>query len=394
MKRLFLPPLAIAVTALLAAPLQSRAQTVSAEDAKKSLQAQDERAEVIYERGKSPHYTQKFDLSGLPHYKPDKQLTGWIRIHGSNYLADGMLGEYWEKAFAKYQRGIKISWYLPTSAAAFAALYYNQADLVMGHKPGFYDLLAFQRIMGHDPVEFTAVTGSYDVAGWENATVILVNKNSPLKGITLKQIDGVFGAARDGGWAGTNFRPDWARGPESNIRTWGQLGLTGSAAAKPINVYGFNLRYNTATDFSDKYLHASDKWNENIHGFAHIVKPDGHRYIEADQITDALAADPYGIGYNRFRGERSGVRRIPVAAKDGGPYVEPTIENVQNRTYPLFNEAYFYTDVKPGTKMNPMVREFVKFVLSQEGQEEVQRDGKYLPLTADVVREQLKKLGE
>jgi phosphate transport system substrate-binding protein len=394
MKRLFLPPLAIAVTALLAAPLQSRAQTVSAEDARKSLQAQDERAEVIYERGKSPHYTQKFDLSGLPHYKPDKQLTGWIRIHGSNYLADGMLGEYWEKAFAKYQRGIKISWYLPTSAAAFAALYYNQADLVMGHKPGFYDLLAFQRIMGHDPVEFTAVTGSYDVAGWENATVILVNKNSPLKGITLKQIDGVFGAARDGGWAGTNFRPDWARGPESNIRTWGQLGLTGSAAAKPINVYGFNLRYNTATDFSDKYLHASDKWNENIHGFAHIVKPDGHRYIEADQITDALAADPYGIGYNRFRGERPGVRRIPVAAKDGGPYVEPTIENVQNRTYPLFNEAYFYTDVKPGTKMNPMVREFVKFVLSQEGQEEVQRDGKYLPLTADVVREQLKKLGE
>jgi phosphate transport system substrate-binding protein len=394
MKRLFLPPLAVAVTALLAAPLQSRAQTVSAEDAKKSLQAQEERAEVIYERGKSPHYTQKFDLSGLPHYKPDKQLAGWIRIHGSNYLADGMLGEYWEKAFAKYQRGIKISWYLPTSAAAFAALYYNQADLVMGHKPGFYDLLAFQRIMGHDPVEFTAVTGSYDVAGWENTTVILVNKNSPLKGITLEQIDGVFGAARDGGWAGTNFRPDWARGPESNIRTWGQLGLTGSAAAKPINVYGFNLRYNTATDFSDKYLHASDKWNENIHGFAHIVKPDGHRYIEADQITDALAADPYGIGYNRFRGERPGVRRIPVAAKDGGPYVEPTIENVQNRTYPLFNEAYFYTDVKPGTKMNPMVREFVKFVLSQEGQEEVQRDGKYLPLTADVVREQLKKLGE
>ena len=392
MKRLFLPPLAVAVTALLAAPLQSRAQTVSAEDAKKSLQAQEERAEVIYERGKSPHYTQKFDLSGLPHYKPDKQLTGWIRIHGSNYLADGMLGEYWEKAFAKYQRGIKISWYLPTSAAAFAALYYNQADLVMGHKPGFYDLLAFQRIMGHDPVEFTAVTGSYDVAGWENATVIIVNKNSPLKGITLKQIDGVFGAARDGGWAGTNFRPDWARGPESNIRTWGQLGLTGSAAAKPINVYGFNLRYNTATDFSDKYLHASDKWNENIHGFAHIVKPDGHRYIEADQITDALAADPYGIGYNRFRGERPGVRRIPVAAKDGGPYVEPTIENVQNRTYPLFNEAYFYTDVKPGTKMNPMVREFVKFVLSQEGQEEVQRDGKYLPLTAQVVREELKKL--
>ena len=105
-----------------------------------------------------------------------------------------------------------------------------------------------------------------------------------------------------------------------------------------------------------------------------------------------MARDPYGIAYNRFRGERPGVVRIPVAATDGGPYVEHTIENVQNRTYPLFNQAYFYTSVKPGTTMNPMVKEFLRYVLSQEGQAEVQRDGKYLPLTADVVRDQLKKL--
>ena len=377
---------------LLAVP--SLAQVSSPEDVRKSLAAQKERAGVVAERGEKPHYTRKFDLSGLPHYVPQKQLTGWIRLHGSNYLADGKLGEYWRDGFAKFQPGLRISFYLPTAAVAFAALYYNQADLAMGHRPGFYDLLAYQRVMGFDPLEITAVTGSYDVAGWENSTVILVNNDNPLKGITLEQLDGVFGAARDGGWAGTNFRPDWARGPEKNIRTWGQLGLKGEWADKPIHVYGFNLRYNTATDFADKVLKASDKWNENIHAYAHIVQPDGKRYIQADQITDALARDKYGIAYNRYRGERPNIRRLAVAATDGGPLVEHTLETVQNRTYPLFQEAYFYTSVKPGTALEPNVKEFLRYVLSQEGQAEVQRDGKYLPLTAAVVREQLKKLDE
>ncbi len=84
---------------------------------------------------------------------------------------DGKLGEYWQKGFAKYQPGLRISFYLPTAAVAFGALYYNQADLVMGHRPSFYDLLAYQRVMSFDPLEITAVTGSYDVAGWENSTV-------------------------------------------------------------------------------------------------------------------------------------------------------------------------------------------------------------------------------
>jgi phosphate transport system substrate-binding protein len=370
------------------------AQQATAEDTKKSMAAQAERAGVILDRGEKPHYTTKFDLSCMPHYVPGKPLTGWIRLHGSNYLVDGKLGEYWQQGFAKYQPRLRISYYLPTAAIAFASLYYNQADLVMGHHPGFYDLLAYQRIMGFNPVEITAVTGSYDVPGWENSTVILVNNDNPLKGITMDQLDRVFGAARDGGWAGTNFRPDWARGPEKNIRTWGQLGLAGEWADKPINVYGFNLRYNTATDFADKVLKASDKWNENIHGFAHIVQPNGKRYIQADQITDALARDKYGIAFNRYRGERPGIRRLDVAAADGGPAVAHTLENVQNRSYPLYQEAYFYTSVKPGTKMDPNVKEFLRYVLSQEGQAEVMRDGKYLPLTAEVVRAQLQKLDE
>jgi len=382
----------LALATLASLPLTSMAQVSSAEDSEKSLRAQADRAGVVAERGSKAYYTNKFDLTGLPEYAPKEQFTGWIRVHGNNYLQDGALGEYWKQAFAKYQPGIYISYYLPTSAIAFAALYYNQADVVMGHRPGFYDLLAYQRVLGHDPTEITAVTGSFDVAGWESSTVILVNEKSPLKGITMEQLDGVFGAERDGGWAGTNFRPDWARGPEKNIRFWKQLGLGGAWAKQPISVYGFNPRYNTATDFSDKVMQGGDKWNEKLHGFAHIVQPDGTRLIQGNQIAAAIAKDPYGIAYNRFRGDRPGTRRLPIAAKAGEPFVEHTIENVQNRTYPLFNEAYFYTNVKPGTEMNPMVKEFLRFVVSRQGQEEVMRDGKYLPLTAEVVSTQMKKL--
>jgi phosphate transport system substrate-binding protein len=368
------------------------AQHEGATDAEKSLLAQAERVHVVYERGRKPHYTQQFDLSGLPHYVPKVQLTGWIRLHGSNYLKDGALGDYWEQGFAKYQPGVRISYYLPTSAVSFAALYYNQADLVIGHKPSFYDLLAYQRIMSADPIEITAITGSYDVAGWENSTVILVNDDNPLQGLSMDQLDGIFGAARDGGWAGTNFRPDWARGPEKNIRTWGQLGLKGEWADKPINLYGFNLRYNTATDFADKVLKASDKWNENIHAFAHIVKADGTRYIQADQITDSLARDKYGIAFNRYRGERPHVKRLALSATAEGPFVPHTIATIQNRTYPITNEVYFYFNAKAAPSVDPLVKEFMRYILSQEGQAEVQRDGKYLPLTAEVVREQLAKI--
>jgi phosphate transport system substrate-binding protein len=383
----------LASAMVLAAMLSAgSAAAQQSEDARNALRAQADRAGVIYKRGKMAHYTQKFDLSGLPHYEPKEQLTGWVRLHGNNYLSDGMLGEYWQQGFAKFQPGIRLSFYLPTSALAFAALYYDQADMVMGHRPGFYDLLAYERVKSFDPTEIVAVTGSFDVGGWENSLTILVNEANPLKCINMEQLDGIFGSERTGGWAGTNWRQDWARGRDKDIRTWGQLGATGEWADKPINVYGFSIRYNTATDFSDRVLKGSDKWNDRIQAYGNIVNPDGSRYVEADQITDNLGKDKYGIAYNRFRGERPHVRRIAVAPGNSRSCVEHTLETVQNRTYPLYNEQYFYASVKPGTKMDPKVKEFMRYVLSQEGQADVMRDGKYLPLTAEVVRAQLKKL--
>src|SRR5580692_7506288 len=113
--------IALAMAALAAAMTvaASSAQQPQSEDTEKALRAQADRARVIYERGRTAHYDRKFDLSGLPHYVPKQQYTGWIRLHGNNYLSDGILGELWQQGFARYQPGIRISYYLPTSALAF-----------------------------------------------------------------------------------------------------------------------------------------------------------------------------------------------------------------------------------------------------------------------------------
>ena len=297
------------------------AQTAPSADTVNALKAQAEHFRIVRERGEKPFYAPGFDSefpAALPAFQAADRLAAHPRqqLHrrrpARRILAEGLVAEI-------AQPGMRISYYLPTSAGSFGALDYDQADVIFSHRPGFYDLLAYERMKNCDPVEIAAVTGSYDVGGWENSFTILVNGDNPLKGISIEQLDGVFGAARDGGWVGTNWRPDFARGPEKNIRTWGQLGLTGEWADQPIHVYGFSLRYNTAVTFCDLVLKGSDKWNEKIHAYGNYMAPDGKRYVEADQITEAIGKDKYAIGFNRFRGERPNVRRIQQSATATGP---------------------------------------------------------------------------
>ena len=344
-------------------------------------------------RAKSRAYTKKFDLSSLPHYVPEQKLTGKLRIWGNNYVGDSPLGGWWKEAFEKFQPGIKIEYNLPSAAIAIPALYFDLADIGINHEPTFYDYLSHLRIKGFEPVGFSVFTGSYNVVGWQNNLVIVVHKDNPITKITMKQLDGIFGSARDGGWVGTTWHPEFSRGPEGDIRTWGQLGLSGDWADKRINVYGYSLRYATALEFSQKVLQASDKWNGDLRAYGNYRRPDGTTYLEADQIIDHLRKDPSGIGYVRFHeGFPPDIKILAVARSDEGPYVEYSIESLQNRTYPLWGDQSFWVSVKPGTKMDPKVKEFLRFILSQEGQELVQRDGKYLPLTAEAAREELKKL--
>ena len=360
------------------------------------LDMQAARAKMMTVRGHTIAYTRKWDISGIPNYAPKSAVAGTIRLWGSNYVTDGYLGGYWEDAFRKYHPGVTFDWRMKTALAAVPALVCGVSDVGIGRKITFAELELFQRYTDRDPVEITVATGSYDVPGWNPGFGIVVNASNPIAQLTVRQLDGVFGSERAGGWDGTSWRPQNARGPEQNIRTWGQLGLTGDWANKPIHVYGLNLRYHQATEISDAILGGSDKWNENLRVSANYVDKNGKL---GRGLNEDLAKDPYGIAYiaaptTNLGRERANpqLKVLKIAAGDGGPYVPYTLETIHDRTYPLFDAIYAYADQVSGQRMDPKVHEFMRFVVSQEGQAEVMRDGKYLPLTADVARAQLAKL--
>ena len=352
-----------------------------------------EHAALHAERSNRAFYSKKFDLSALPHYSPKQQVSGTLRIWGNNYIGDSDLGAWWNEAFTHFHPNIKFEYNLPSAAIAIPALYFGLADIGMDHEPTFYDYLSHVRVKGFAPTGISVVTGSYDVAGWQNSIVVVVQKSNPLPKITMKELDGVFGSVRDGGWVGEVWHPEFARGPEEDIRRWGQLGLTGEWTNRRINVYGYTPRYATALEFSNKVLRSSDKWNGDLHAYGNWRRPDGTIYGQDKQILDHLRRDPNGIAFVRYsEGFPPDLRVLAIAATKAGPYIEYTIDTVQNRSYPLWGDQSFWVGVKPGTKMDPKVREFVTFVLSREGQELVMKDGKYLPLTAEIATVERNKL--
>lgn len=364
-----------------------------------SIDLQNARAAALKTKGLKPAYTKHFDLSALPEYKPTAKLSGTIRQWGSNYLRDSPLEAYFEEAFRKYHPDVRFENRLDSTFIAMAGLYTKQADLApMGRRPTWDELQSYQRIFGTAPVEIVMATGSYDVSGWTFALVPFVHKDNPLAKLTIEQLDGIFGAQRDGGWHGNNWDPTAARGPDKNIRTWGQLGLTGEWADKKINVHAYNLNFHFPRDFAEKVFKGGYKWNETLTEYSNKTRDTGNAdfgklWVAGDQMMDVLGNDRYGITYtSMLYRDKPGVKTVRLAETAAGPYVFPSLETVQDRSYPLSREVYFYTNRAVGAKLDPLVAEYLRFVVSREGQQLVMKDGKYLPLTADVARAQLREL--
>ncbi|MDD3178946.1 MAG: hypothetical protein PHQ04_01200 [Opitutaceae bacterium] len=358
------------------------------------LALQRARAIQLKQRGEKIFYTKKFDLSGLPEYKPSAQMTGTIRQWGSNYLADSKLAKYFEDGFRHYHPGVKFETNLLSTFVGMGALYMDRADIAaMGRRPTWDEYQAYQRVFNALPVEIAMASGSFNVPGWTFALVVMVHKDNPISQMTFEQVDGIFGAERDGGWNGNMWDPTKARGPEKNIRTWGQLGLTGEWAGHGINVYGFNLNYHFPRDFAENIFSGGYKWNEKMHEYSNKARPDGKGLIGAgDQMVEALGRDRYGITYGSAAFLTPSVKLLALARTAAGPYVTPTLETVQDKSYPLSREVYYLANRAVGQKIEPLFREYLRYVVSRQGQTEVMRDGKYLPLTAELARQQLEEL--
>jgi phosphate transport system substrate-binding protein len=377
--------------AALASAFAATAALAQVDKPAEGLDLQHARDKFVTAKAKKSFYpSDKWNLSDLPAYKPKQKVSGTIRLWGSNYITDGNLGGYWEKEFQKFHPDAKFDWHMKTTIAAVPSLVFGVGDIGVGRKITFAELLMFERYKDHDPIEIVAATGSYDVTGWQPGYGIVVSKDNPLNEISLEQLDGVFGSERLGGWEGTSWHPEYARGPEKNIRTWGQLGLGGAWKDRPITPYGLNLRYHQAAEISDRLLKGSDKWNERLQIYANFVSQKGT--LERG-LNDDLIKDPTGIAYiaapTRIPPE---LKVLKISEKTGGPAIPYAMETLHDRSYPLFDEIYMYADQEPGKELDPKVKEFLRFIVSREGQAEVMRDGKYLPLTGDVAKAQMKKL--
>jgi phosphate transport system substrate-binding protein len=349
-------------------------------------------------------YTRTFDLSGLPSYRPQQQISGVIRQWGNNYLKDSGLIDVWEAEFRKHHPDIKFENNLYSSAVAFPGLVAGVADLApMGRQALWDELKGFERegarggdegVSNTEIIEFVMATGSYDVRGWTYALALFVHKDNPIERLTIEQADGILGAQRDGGWNGLNWDTSVARGPEKNIRRWDQLGLTGAWAGKPMTVYGYNMKYHFNDEIDKKVLKGSSKWNETMRAYSNVagLKADGSLTAGGELIMNALSHDRYGIAYTGIPFARPDTKPVALSTDGGKTYVPLTLETVQNRTYPLFRDVYYYVKREKGKAIDSKVKEFLRYIVSREGQEAIQADGKYLPLTPEAAAEQLKKL--
>ncbi len=334
----------------------------------------------------------------MPVYQPPTAPNkGILRVFGAGL--HGLVGE-WEAAYMKHNPNVKVADNPGGSDAAIGVLQHGTAEIaVFGREMELNDYLGFFENKGYNPTEITVASGTYDVPGASWGLLILVNKDNPLAQLTMRQLDGIFGSERTGGYEGYVWKPENARSAQDNIRTWGQLGLTGEWANKRIQTYGYAAG-GMAHFFEIEVLKGSNKWNGNYRQYVE----NGTKILTAGRESAGVLAmlaelekDKYGIAWagmpqwNQVP-QIKGIKVLALARSPAGPFVAPSKTTFADRSYPLTRSVYIYLDQEPGRPLSPKVKDFVKFVLSEEGQEIVRRHGIYFALPPALVREQLAKL--
>jgi phosphate transport system substrate-binding protein len=337
-----------------------------------------------------------YDLSALPPYKPEQMALGVVRIYGTPL--ESLVGR-WANEFRAKQGHVRLEAYLINTSQAFAGLLTGKADIgVMGHRTWHTSLMAFEKAFGYAPLEIRFATGSYDdPEGSTPGLMFIVHKSNPLNKLTLEQIDGIFGAQRSGGWNGTKWSTAAARGPERNIRTWGQLGLTGEWADKPIHPRGSDVTLSNWADLIEREaFKGGKKWNPALYeGPRADISWKAHGKTRDQQIIEGVQDDPLAIGFMFQRvinATKSDVKVLPLAASAGGPFITPSAQTFFDGSYPMHNGAYLYLNRVPGKPLSPRDKEFVRFVLSREGQQIVADSRIFIPLNAAQAQAELEKL--
>jgi phosphate transport system substrate-binding protein len=310
--------------------------------------------------------------SDLPAYRPRAPVSGIVRIWGSP--DDGGLIEELAAGFRRYQPGVRFQATLHGPESSFAAVYMDVADIAFMAREIRVPLetMGFEWVHHYPPFEVAIANAGLGAGhGAIRAAVSLaffVNKANPLTCVTVQQLDDIFAA-------------DHRRGG-NNIRRWGELQLGGVWARRSIHVYGLASDDISVVFVRQAVLAGSRKWN-----------PD-YRTVpgEWSEVLQTLARDPDGIAFAPPLPGNHGVKALRVAASPESPCFSLTARTIVARTYPLVRTVDVALDRAPGTPIKPEVKEFLRFVLSREGQRIIVSDGAYLPLSATSLQAQRDRL--
>jgi phosphate transport system substrate-binding protein len=295
-----------------------------------------------------------------PYSKVDG-ISGTLACIGTDTLSQVMT--LWAEGFARQYQNAKILVEGKGNLAAIAALLDGTAQLApLSRMLDESEIAKFEAKYGYRPTPYAIAV---------DALVVYVNKDNPIEGLTLDQVDSVFSKT--------------PRYSYRNFTKWGQLDLSGDWAEAPITLYGRSAASATYQFFKEHALHKDD------------FKTGLKEQPDSQSVVQRVAEDRFGIGFSGIAFATPGVRMLPLANDEFSPFVDPSFENVKNRRYPLRRYLYLYVNqaprkILPGNKpLSPLVREFLRYVHSQEGQADVVKGG-YFPVEDWIVTHALGKI--
>ena len=292
---------------------------------------------------------------GLPDYQRASGVAGNMSSVGSDTLANLMT--LWAEQYKREYPNVNIQIQAAGSSTAPPALTEGTSSFgPMSRKMKDKEIEAFEKRHGYKP---TAIRVAID------ALAVFVNKDNPVEGMTIPQVDAAFSSTRK-------------CGNPADINNWGDLGLDGAWKTRSVQLYGRNSVSGTYGYFKKKALCKGDYKNN-------VNEQPG-----SASVVQSVSSSLNGIGYSGIGYITSGVKAVPLAKK-GNDFVEATPENAIKGTYPLARFLYVYVNKHPNKPLAPLEAEFLKMVLSKSGQTVVVKDG-YIPLPAKVAEQELQRL--
>ena len=292
----------------------------------------------------------------LADYSAVSGVSGKLSSVGSDTLANLMT--FWAEEFKRQYPNVSLEIQAAGSSTAPPALTEGTSKMgPMSRKMKSKEIEAFEKKFGYKPTQIRVAI---------DALAVYVNKDNPIKGLTIPQVDAIFSATRK-------------CGANADVTSWGDLGLEGSWGNRTVQLYGRNSVSGTYGYFKKKGLCKGDFKNS-------VNEQPG-----SASVVQSISSSLNGIGYSGIGYKTSGVKAVALTKKAGKPFIAATAENAINKTYPLSRYLYIYINKHPNKPAEPLEREFVKMILSKTGQNVVIKDG-YIPVPAKVAEKELAKL--